>query len=404
MEESVSEFLTVRLSSEQQSTIPWLVWSTQQQEVIASGEIAGWEHLDELVAYADQRQIVALLASNDVVLTEVDIPPGASRQFDSMLPYLVEDEVAQDVDNLHFTVLNKQAETAQVCAVERAWIQTILQRFSSQGLVIKRMLPDVLAMPANDENSSAAMLGEQWLIRHSDTQGAVVDASWLNLYLSAYLQSHEGWKLGCYSSVPESTVPDIWVAKPEEMTMALLAKGVAESKINLLTGAFKPKSSWGKYVKVWQKTAIAAGVLLVVLVGQQLLMVHKYEAQAQAYREESERIFRQIFPNKRRIPTVSYLKRQMTDEERRLSGGSSDVAMLSWIAALPTTLGQVNDLQITSFKYDGQRGEVRIQASSSDFQPFEQARVKLAEKFNVEQGQLNRNGNVVMGSFVLKRQ
>ncbi|WP_230853664.1 type II secretion system protein GspL, partial [Vibrio harveyi] len=179
----MSEFLTVRLSSEQQSTIPWLVWSTQQQEVIASGEIAGWEHLDELVAYADQRQIVALLASNDVVLTEVDIPPGASRQFDSMLPYLVEDEVAQDVDNLHFTVLNKQAETAQVCAVERAWIQTILQRFSSQGLVIKRMLPDVLAMPANDESSSAAMLGEQWLIRHSDTQGAVVDASWLDLYL-----------------------------------------------------------------------------------------------------------------------------------------------------------------------------------------------------------------------------
>ncbi|MGR5172317.1 type II secretion system protein GspL [Vibrio owensii] len=400
----MSEFLTVRLSSEQQSTIPWLVWSTQQQEVIASGEIAGWEHLDELVAYADQRQIIALLASHDVVLTEVDIPPGAARQFDSMLPYLVEDEVAQDVENLHFTVLDKQAESAQVCAVERAWIQTILQRFASQGLVIKRMLPDVLAMPVDAEASSAALLGEQWLIRHAQTQGAVVDASWLDLYLSAYLQSHEGWKLDCYSSLPESNVTDIWVSKPEEMTMALLAKGTTESKVNLLSGAFKPKSSWGKYVKVWQKAAIAAGVLLVVLVGQQLLMVHKYEAQAQAYREESERIFRQIFPDKRRIPTVSYLKRQMTDEERRLSGGSSDVAMLSWIAALPATLGQVNDLQITSFKYDGQRGEVRIQASSSDFQPFEQARVKLAEKFNVEQGQLNRNGNVVMGSFVLKRQ
>ncbi|WP_061007889.1 type II secretion system protein GspL [Vibrio sp. CUB2] len=400
----MSEFLTVRLSSEQQSTIPWLVWSTQQQEVIASGELAGWEHLDELVAYADQRQIVALLASNDVVLTKVDIPPGAARQFDSMLPYLVEDEVAQDVDNLHFTVLDKQAEAARVCAVERAWIQTILQRFSSQGLVIKRMLPDVLAMPVDEESSSAVQLGEQWLIRHSQNQGAVVDASWLDLYLSSYLQSHEGWKLDCYSSVPESAVSDIWIAKPEEMAMALLAKGTTESKVNLLTGTFKPKSSWGKYVKVWQKAAIAAGVLLVVLVGQQLLMVHKYEAQAQAYREESERIFRQVFPNKKRIPTVSYLKRQMTDEERRLSGGSSDVAMLSWIAALPSTLGQVNDLQITSFKYDGQRGEVRIQASSSDFQPFEQARVKLAEKFNVEQGQLNRNGNVVMGSFVLKRQ
>ncbi|YCO03538.1 type II secretion system protein GspL [Vibrio sp. VNB-15] len=399
----MSEFLTVRLSSEQQSTIPWLVWSTQQQDVIASGELAGWEHLDELASYADQRQVIALLASNDVVLTEVDIPPGAARQFDSMLPYLVEDEVAQDVDSLHFTVLDKQADKAQICAIERAWIQTILQRFSSQGIVIKRILPDVMALPVQEEHSSAVALGEQWLIRHSHTQGAVVDASWLDLYLSAYSQENEGWKLDCYSSVPESSLKDSWVAKPEEMAMALLAKGVTESKTNLLTGSFKPKSSWGKYVRVWQKAAIAAGVLLVVLVGQQLLVVHKYEAQAQAYREESERIFRQIFPNKKRIPTVSYLKRQMTDEERRLSGGTSETAMLSWLAALPATLGQVKDLEITSFKYDGQRGEVRIQASSSDFQPFEQARVKLADKFNVEQGQLNRNGNVVIGSFVLKR-
>ncbi|MCV5663417.1 type II secretion system protein GspL, partial [Escherichia coli] len=87
------------------------------------------------------------------------------------------------------------------------------------------------------------------------------------------------------------------------MTMALLAKGVTESKVNLLTGSFKPKSSWGKYWKLWQKATIAAGVLIVVMVAQQLLVVHKYEAQAQAYREESERIFRQVFPNKRRIPT-----------------------------------------------------------------------------------------------------
>ncbi|CAH0531038.1 Type II secretion system protein L [Allocatenococcus thiocycli] len=398
----MSEFLTVRLSSEQQSTIPWVVWSTEQQEVIASGEIAGWEHLDELVSYANQRPVFALLASNDVVLTQVDIPAGAERQFDTMLPYLVEDEVAQDVDSLHFTVLSKQSGKAHVCAVERVWLETVLQRFLSQGMTIKRVLPDVLALPVN-ENSSAALMGDQWLIRHSQTEGAVVDVSWLDLYLSSYLQNHEGWKLDCYSSVPESAVSEVWVPQPEEMTMALLAKGVAESKTNLLTGAFKPKSSWGKYWKIWQKTAIAAGVLLVVLVAQQLLMVHKYEAQAQTYREESERIFRQIFPGKNRIPTVSYLKRQMTDEERRLSGGSSDEVMLVWLAALPSALSQVEDLEITSFKYDGQRGEVRIHARSSDFQPFEQARVKLAEKFNVEQGQLNRNDKVVMGSFVLKR-
>ncbi len=398
----MSEFLTVRLSSEQQSTIPWVVWSTEQQEVIASGEVSGWEHLEELVSYANQRPVIALLASNDVLLTQVDIPAGAERQFDTMLPYLVEDEVAQDVDSLHFSVLSKQSGRAQICAVERGWVQTVLQRFSAQGMPIKRLLPDVLALPVS-EHSSAAALGSQWLIRHSQSEGVVVDASWLDLYLSSYRQSHQDWKLDCYSSVPESALSEVWVPQPEEMTMALLARGVVESQTNILTGEFKPKSSWGKYWKIWQRVSIAAGVLLAVTVAQQLLMVHQYEAQAEAYRAESERIFRQIFPGKKRIPTVSYLKRQMSDEERRLSGDSSNEAMLPWLAALPATLGQVNDLEITSFKYDGQRQEVRVQARSSDFQPFEQARVKLSEKFNVEQGQLNRNDNVVLGSFVLKR-
>lgn len=66
----------------------------------------------------------------------------------------------------------------------------MLQRFASQGLTIKRILPDVLALPVSDHNSSAALIGEQWLIRHSETEGAVVDSAWLDLYLSSYLQNH----------------------------------------------------------------------------------------------------------------------------------------------------------------------------------------------------------------------
>ncbi|QSA19710.1 type II secretion system protein GspL, partial [Vibrio furnissii] len=56
------------------------------------------------------------------------------------------------------------------------------------------------------------------------------------------------------------------------------------------------------------------------------------------YRAESERIFRTIFPDKQRIPTVSYLKRQMSDELAALSGGSSGEHVLGWLSKLPDTL------------------------------------------------------------------
>ncbi len=111
----MSEFLTVRLSSEPQSPVPWLVWSTSQQEVIASGELAGWHQLEELTPYAEQRTCIALLSGNDCLLNHVEIPKGAARQFDSMLPFLLEDEIAQDVEDLHFTILEKNATHATVC-------------------------------------------------------------------------------------------------------------------------------------------------------------------------------------------------------------------------------------------------------------------------------------------------
>lgn len=103
----MSEFLTVRLSRDKQAPIRWLVWSTSQNEIIASGELSSKEQLGELSTYADQRTTLLLLDSRDILLMEAEIPAGAARQVDTMLPYLLEDDIAQDVDELHFTILKK---------------------------------------------------------------------------------------------------------------------------------------------------------------------------------------------------------------------------------------------------------------------------------------------------------
>jgi general secretion pathway protein L len=185
--------------------------------------------------------------------------------------------------------------------------------------------------------------------------------------------------------------------------MALLSKGVVDSGFSLLSGDFKPKASFLKHWKVWKKVAIAASILIVALIAEQVVLVNQYEAQAAAYRAESERIFRSVFPDKKRIPTVSYLKRQMQDELGRLGGSDiSSASVLEWLSKLPDTVGQVNGMQVESFTFDGNRNEVRMSVTSKDFESFEAARIKLETQFDVSQGPLNRNGEVVMGNFVLK--
>ncbi|MCG9606950.1 type II secretion system protein GspL [Vibrio alginolyticus] len=406
----MSEFLTVRLSSEPQSPVQWLVWSTSQQEVIASGELSSWDQLGELTPYAEKRSCIALLPGNECLIKRVEIPKGAARQFDSMLPFLLEDEVAQDIEDLHLTILDKDATHATVCGVEREWLKQALDTFRAANIIFRKVLPDTLALPLEEQGISALQIDQHWLLRQSNYQAVSINEAWLAMFLQsdwvALDDEEQSPTIFSYTALPSDDVQQQsgieWQAKPAELVMSLLSQQAITSGVNLLTGTFKTKSSFSKYWRVWQKVAIAACLLVAVIVTQQVLKVQQYEAQAEAYRTESERIFRSVLPGKQRIPTVSYLKRQMNDEAKKYGGSGDGDSLLGWLALLPETLGQVKAIEVNSIRYDGNRSEVRLEAKSSDFQHFETARVKLEEKFTVEQGPLNRNGDAVFGSFTLK--
>ncbi|MGF1743869.1 type II secretion system protein GspL [Vibrio minamisatsumaniensis] len=406
----MSEFLTVRLSSEPHHPVQWLVWSTSQQEVIASGELSSWEQLNELTPYAEKRSCIALLPGNECLIKRVEIPKGAARQFDSMLPFLLEDEVAQDIEELHLTILDKDATHATVCGVDRKWLKQALDLFREANITFRKVLPDTLAIPLQEQGISALQIEQHWLLCQSHYQAVSVSEAWLPMFLqSDWVVSGEedqATTIFCYTSMPNDDVQRQsgleWQAKPAELVMALLSQQAISSSVNLLTGTFKTKSSFSKYWRVWQKVVIAACLLVAVIVTQQVLKVQQYEAQAQVYRMESERIFRAVLPDKQRIPTVSYLKRQMNDEAKKYGGSGDGDSLLAWLALLPETLGKVGAIEVENIRYDGNRSEIRLQAKSSDFQHFETVRVKLEEKFTVEQGPLNRNGDAVFGSFTLK--
>lgn len=432
----MSEFLTVRLNSQACEPIQWLVWSVSQQEVIASGELQSTEQLSELSEYAKQRPTIMLIPSSDVLIKQIELPAGASRQLAAMLPFLVEDDVAEDVDELHFNVLAKSGNLASFSAVKRDYLANWLETFKKHGIHVKQALPDCLALPLLENKASAGQqvsavqIEQQWLFRSGEHQGFMLESDWLNIMddrawtsvlpKAKYHRVEESddtdeqdevapiqhdVTITAYTPRPENheKLSGDWQQGDAELVMAILTKGALLSKVNLLTGEFKATSSWLKHWKVWQKVAIATVLLLSVMVAQNWFEVQRYEQQAAQYRAESERIFRDVFPGKRKIPTVSYLKRQMTTEESRLSGSNTQDSLLVWLAQLPQSLNKVESMEVMSVRFDGARNEIRIQAKAKDFQSFEAVRSELSEHFSVEQGQLNRNGTDVFGSYVIRR-
>ncbi len=392
----MSEFLTIRLSNSSETAVPWLVWSPQQNEVIASGTLGSMANLADLKEYASQRQIIVMVDAAAMVLTSVTLPPGSGRQIGQVLPFLLEEELSQDVDSLHIQLLAKRGDQGHVAVVERRLMALWLAALADAGMNAKQFTPDCLCLPLRDGSTTAAELEGQWLMRNSEHQGAAIDPEWLSLWLNDESQvSH-------FTPAPESKVGE-WQAETPELVMQLLTQGAISSSVNLLTAEYRQQPSWKKHLLPWRKVAVVAGLWLAILAGDYGLGIYRHEQLASQYREESERIFRQVFPSIQRIPNHSWMRRQMDSELSRLTGEGSSEGILPWLAELAPSLAQHPQFSISSLRYDQNRSELRLQAEADDFGPFEQMRSLLSEEYIVEQGQLNRRDDKVQGMLTLRR-
>ena len=93
------EQLFIRLGEQQ---IDWLMWQPQQREVIASGVLRGPDELSELQEHARNRETLVLVPGHAVLMTEVALPAGSQRLLPTLVPNSLEDELASDLDDLHF--------------------------------------------------------------------------------------------------------------------------------------------------------------------------------------------------------------------------------------------------------------------------------------------------------------
>ncbi len=420
--------------------VQWLVWSPLQNEVIASGQLADINQISELTEYAVTRPVYGLVPTSEMLLTQVTIPAGSSRQLAAVLPYLLEEELAQDVDSLHVQLLKRDNDIATVAIIEHQKVTAWLAAFTECGIELKKLIPDCLCLPLFNDGYSAAEIDGQWLIRQSEAMGVCADTSWLSAWVTAQkapivIETTEDKADDSDDIAPEAeaerlavevesivaateslaqvtihhytpapiNIPGRWQPQTPELVMQLLAIGAAESKATLLSGPYKPQAAWRKHLQPWRKVAITAAVVLVALFGEQVLTTQRLEQQANAYHAESERIFRQVLPQFKRIPSQSYLKNQMNAALKSLGGHGEQNGMLMWLSELKPALTQVPTIKIVNLKYDQTRGELRLQATAAGFQDFEQLRSALSSQFIVDQGQLTKQDNLVSGAVVLRR-
>ena len=400
----MSETLYIRLASQANQPLPWLVWSHHQKEIIASGELPNADALVNLQDKANSRHVVALAPSSDVSLKALKVPGKSRKAIAQTAPYMLEEELAHEVENLFFAYGNlSQDSEGHNCFTAIAtkdkmvmWQSWLMQA----GLVCRTMIPEALMLHEHQGSWTAIALGDQLILRQGQWQGFTLDAAQWLVLANQWQQLDPVPSIHHYSPIPAVPATIDTIAEPEELPLALMAEQPVI--LNMLQGEFAVKTERSPAMKYWLTAAGLLGFAILLQLGAkgaELYQINQAQAQLEA---QIISAYKKALPETKRV-RISTVRSQLKRKVAELGGGSESAGFLPMLAKLERAFKQVPSMQTQSIKFDGKRNEIRLQTEAKDYQSFDKFKSVLEQaKLDVKLGAQNNQGESVTGSFSIK--
>lgn len=396
----MTERLIIRLASKASQKNHWLIWSDNENEIIASGEVDNAEQLNLLTEKAEHRVVICLLPNVDISIREITVNGSLNRQIKHALPYLIEEELASDVDTLHFSIIAKQNDLLHVAICEKQKIVKWLSWLEAAHIRCRQFIPEGLALPVSDSGKwQALQLDTQWIIRENYNNAWSCEQEMLALILESKSADDGTPQIESYSASPEHRVGD-WTELSPVLPMEVFAKGTQNNKINLLTGEFKPKKESNKQLEKWRVPAILMIVLFFVMVLNIYLKNIQVEKETRIVKQHVEDVYKQAFPlqNGLRYPSIKKKLNTMLMELEE----HSESGFLKMLNELVPAFADNPHLQPSSLKFDSDKQEMRILVRADNFQSFEKFNAAVPKHFSVEQGALSSHKDGVSGLLTIR--
>lgn len=393
----MSERLFIRLGRTAEQACSWLVWSEQEQEIIASGELANAQGLSTLTERAGNRPIDVLVPASAMTLTSVNLPEKGQRQALKALPFMLEETIADDVDAMHFTVGPRNGDALSVVAVAHEQMQTWLSCLAEAGLKVKRIVPDCLALPLQECQWAAMRFGNELLLRTGLGTGHSLPLPWLPVAMKQLTAQADEVSVASYTEMELDGVE--LKPQPLDLPMLVLARGILHAPINLLTGVYTPKREYSKHLLQWKNAAIVLGVAIVLSLVNKGLTIHQVNGQIADLKTQSEAIYQQVVPGNSRIVN---LRSQMESQLRALQGQGSGAEFFAMLEGLQDAFKQVPELKPNTLRFESARNEIRMQVTAKNYAQIEKFKEIVGRRFQMDGGTMNSGEDQVTSTLTLR--
>ncbi|GGZ02578.1 MULTISPECIES: type II secretion system protein GspL [Shewanella] len=393
----MSERLFIRLGSNINEPCAWLVWSEQEQEIIASGELADARALSTLSERAGNRAVDVLVAGDAVSLTTVTLPEKGQRQALKALPFMLEESLAQSVDELHFVPGPRDGDTLHVAVVAHSLVQEWLSWLQDAGLKPRKLVPDCLALPLQGMDWALMEFHGQMLLRRGIADGISVSRDWFDVLFPTLLEQRDTPPaIACYSQFAAEGAD--CQPQPLELPLLIMAQGYLDAPFNLLCGRYTPKREYSKQLLPWKKVAVVAAIALVLGVANKGLNIYQLHSQTAALQAQTETLYRQVAGNSR----IVNVRSQMESLLRSLQGQGAGGELFEMLGNLQQAFKQVPELKPNNLRFDGSRSEIRMQVTAKDYAQIEKFKALAGDHFQLDAGAMNSVEGAVTSTLTLR--
>lgn len=349
------------------TSLDWATWGTWDSEQLITSAPVAEGSLAEAAEAAQGLRCIVAMGSGAVTLTRAQVP-GSARQARTAIPFALEEQLAEDVEDLHFAFGPCGSDGAYpVAVIARKSLQELLDKLSDAGIYPQQVIPDVLLLPLGDSDEwQVLQTQDDLLIRQGSYTGLWCPSVNAELMFERLLREAgvDGPAQIVFYLAPGQEPPAVSTLVeqvPVQNSSDALLRGVNTHHINLLQGDFNQRRALGKHWKPWRVPAALAAGLLVVNIASSALESSRLATQELEQRTQMESLLKQTFPSIKRVRDPIA---RMRSELRKLKSGGSEGQLMPLIVALSKAVKDAPSTTMNSINFRDGRCDVDMKTDT----------------------------------------
>lgn len=343
---------------------------------------------------ADGTEATVLLPGELAILNCVQLPARSQRQALQALPFVVEEQLADDIEKVHLSVGIRRADGRwPVLVVDLGIMASLIDSCEQANLRLRAVYVDAQILPASEGHLSILMHDDRVLF-HAAQAVAVFDrasaASMIHFLLGESVVQHvqirfqegdEGQALLAQQLSTEFSALGETQVTMEPTATSLLAPSLLPapaSAINLLQGRFTVRQPTGK-LPWWQ---IATAAVLFLWLGQLGLQIGSgwyFNHQADALEKSAEEQYRKLFPDAKHVSNPRKRLESRLLEGVSAAGENTFARLFSGSVQALNSLPNHEGLTIEELRYESEQGQLELELKARSIDQLDQFKQALGK-------------------------